>query len=41
MDFEADEACRLIEQGDIESKQVTRKHSLLFQSQLAKVKALI
>lgn len=39
--FEADEACRLIEQGDIESKLVTHKHSLLFQSQLAKIKALI
>lgn len=39
--FEADEACRLIEQGQIESQIVTHNHSLLFQSQLARVKALI
>ncbi|WP_350999487.1 Gfo/Idh/MocA family oxidoreductase [Shewanella sp. TB7-MNA-CIBAN-0143] len=39
--FEADEACRLIEQGDLESRVVTHQHSLLFQSQLARIKALI
>ncbi|WP_259397356.1 Gfo/Idh/MocA family protein [Shewanella sp. SG41-4] len=39
--FEADEACRLIAQGELESRVVTHQHSLLFQSQLAKVKALI
>lgn len=39
--FEADEACQLIQQGEIESQIVSHKHSVLFQSQLAKVKALI
>ncbi|WP_137226984.1 Gfo/Idh/MocA family protein [Shewanella sp. MEBiC00475] len=39
--FEADEACRLIEQGEQESMVVTHQHSLLFQSQIARVSALI
>ncbi|PMG28406.1 oxidoreductase [Shewanella sp. 10N.286.52.C2] len=39
--FEADEACRLIKLGKAESAVVTHQHSLLFQVQLAKVKALI
>lgn len=39
--FEADEACKLILRGDIESQVVTHNRSLLFQSQLARVKALI
>lgn len=38
--FEADEACRVIEEGKLESAVVSHQHSLLFQSQLASVKAL-
>ena len=39
--FEADEACKLVTQGSVQSNIVSHHHSLLFQSQLAKVKALI
>lgn len=39
--FEAEEAYRLIENGIFESKVVSHQHSLLLQSQMARVKALI